>query len=49
VREAIDIAAPGYGFILASDHSIHDGIPVENVVAMFQTGAEYGRAVYAKR
>jgi uroporphyrinogen decarboxylase len=46
VREAIDIAAPGYGYILASDHSIHDGIPVENVVAMFSEAAQYGRAAY---
>jgi uroporphyrinogen decarboxylase len=48
VREAIDIAAPGGGYVLASDHSIHDGIPIENVLTMFQVGAEYGRAAYAK-
>ena len=46
VREAIDIAAPGWGYILASDHSLHDGIPVENIVALFHTGAEYGREFY---
>jgi uroporphyrinogen decarboxylase len=46
-REAIDIAAPGGGFILASDHSLHDGIPIENILAMFRVGAEYGRAVYS--
>ena len=46
VREAIDIAAPGGGYILASDHSLHDGIPVENIVEMFRVGAEYGRAAY---
>jgi len=45
VREAIDIAAPGGGYILASDHSLHDGIPVENILVMFRTGAEYGRVV----
>jgi len=28
VRAAIDIAAPGGGYILASDHSLHDGISV---------------------
>jgi uroporphyrinogen decarboxylase len=44
VREAIDIAAPGGGFILASDHSLHDGIPIENITTMFKVGAEYGRA-----
>jgi hypothetical protein len=42
VREAIDIAAPGSGYVLASDHSLHDGIPVENIVTMFRTGLEYG-------
>lgn len=46
VREAIDIAAPGGGYILASDHSLHDGIPLENIRRMFQVGAEYGQAAY---
>ena len=46
VREAIDIAAPGGGYILGSDHSLHDGIPVENITTMFKLGAEYGRAIY---
>lgn len=45
-REAIDIAAPGGGYILASDHSLHDGIPIENILTMFSTGAEYGARVY---
>jgi uroporphyrinogen decarboxylase len=43
VREAIDIASPGGGYVLASDHSIHDGIPMENIQAMFRTGLEYGK------
>lgn len=47
VREAIDIAAPGGGYILASDHSLHDGIPVENIVEMFRVGAEYGGTFYS--
>jgi uroporphyrinogen decarboxylase len=42
VREAIEIAAPGGGYVLASDHSLHDGIPVENIRAMFRTGTECG-------
>jgi len=46
VQEAIDIAAPGGGYILASDHSLHDGIPLANIVEMFHVGAEYGRAFY---
>ena len=48
VREAIDIAAPGWGYVLASDHSLHDGIPVENILAMVRTGAEYGREIYGR-
>jgi uroporphyrinogen decarboxylase len=46
VREAIDIAAPGGGYILASDHSLHDGISVENILTLFRTGADYGSRVY---
>ena len=46
VREAIDIAAPGGGYVLASDHSLHDGIPIENILTLFKTGAEYGGAFY---
>jgi uroporphyrinogen decarboxylase len=46
VREAIEIAAPGWGYILASDHSLHDGIPLDNILALFHTGAEYGRLFY---
>jgi uroporphyrinogen decarboxylase len=46
VHEAIDIAAPGGGYVLASDHSLHDGIPVENIVEMFRVGREYGERFY---
>lgn len=48
VRQAIDIAAPGGGYILASDHSLHDGIGLENITTLFRVGAEYGRAFYAQ-
>jgi uroporphyrinogen decarboxylase len=47
-REAIDIAAPGGGYILASDHSLHDGISVENILALRQAGVEYGGSFYSK-
>jgi uroporphyrinogen decarboxylase len=42
-REALRIAAPGYGYILASDHSLHDGIPVNNIRLMFDIAREHGR------
>jgi len=41
-REALRIAAPGYGYILASDHSLHDGIPVKNILHMFEVARQYG-------
>jgi uroporphyrinogen decarboxylase len=46
VREAIDIAAPGGGYVLASDHSLHDGISVENILTLFRVGKEYGSLAY---
>ncbi len=49
VRDAIDVAAPGGGYVLASDHSLHDGISVENIVTMFRVGAEYGALAYSDR
>jgi uroporphyrinogen decarboxylase len=49
VREAIDVAAPGGGYILASDHSLHDGIPIENIRAMFDEGASYGGSFYQRQ
>lgn len=45
-REAIDIAAPGGGFILASDHSLHDGIPVANIRELSRVGTDYGGGFY---
>lgn len=47
-REAMDVAAPGGGYILASDHSLHDGIPVENIRALARVGTTYGGAFYRK-
>jgi uroporphyrinogen decarboxylase len=40
--EALRIAAPGYGYILASDHSLHDGIPVRNILRMFDVARKHG-------
>ena len=42
VREAIRAAAPGYGYVLASDHSLHDGIPVASIRHMFAVAKEHG-------
>jgi len=42
VKECIRIAAPGGGFMLASDHSVHDDIPNENVLALYEAGRKYG-------
>lgn len=41
-REALRIAAPGYGYILSADHSLHDGIPVRNILHMFDVARRYG-------
>jgi uroporphyrinogen decarboxylase len=49
VRQAVDTAAPGGGYILASDHSLHDGIPVENILTLFRTGVEYSREFYGRQ
>ena len=46
-REALRIGAPGYGYILASDHSLHDGIPVKNIQLMFDVARKYG--VYSNK
>lgn len=42
VREALRIAMPGGGYVLASDHSLHDGIPVANILTMFRIAREEG-------
>lgn len=45
--EALRIAAPGYGYTLASDHSLHDGISVKNIQLMFEVARKHG--VYSKQ
>jgi uroporphyrinogen decarboxylase len=47
-REAIDVAAPGGGYVLASDHSLHDGIPIANIVELSRVGTEYGGQAYRR-
>jgi len=43
VRRRIRDLAPGGGYILAAVHNIQPGVPVENIIAMFKAGKEYGR------
>ena len=43
VKECIRLAAPGGGYILSSDHSLHGDIPNENVFALYEAGRKYGK------
>ena len=43
VQACLQIGAPGGGYILATDHSFHEGIPLENVYAFIEAGKKYGR------
>ena len=43
VKEAIEIAAPGGGFILGTSDSIRPGTPIENIKAYFRAGRKYGK------
>ncbi len=40
--EALESAKSGGGFVLASDHSLHGGVQVENALEMIKTAKEYG-------
>jgi uroporphyrinogen decarboxylase len=40
--ECLRIAAPGGGYILATDHSLHDDIPLENIYAYVDVARQYG-------
>ncbi len=42
VARTIGIASQGGGHILATDHSFHKGIPIENVYAFLEAAREYG-------
>jgi len=43
VKETIEIAAPGGGYILSSSNSIHPGCKVENYIAMVRFAKKYGK------
>jgi uroporphyrinogen decarboxylase len=42
-KECLKIGMPGGGYILSTDHSLHDDIPLENVKAMIETVMKCGR------
>ncbi len=42
VRRRIDELGPDGGFILAPSHNFGDDVPVENILAFFETAHEYG-------
>jgi len=42
VKECIEIAGPGGGYIMSTDHSLHDDIPSENVHALIETTHKFG-------
>ena len=43
VRRRIKDFAPGGGYVLGAVHDIQPGVPVENIIAMYEAGKEYGR------
>jgi hypothetical protein len=42
-RQTLEIMMPGGGYCMAPTHQIQDNTPVENVLAMFETGKRNGR------
>ena len=42
VKETIEIAAPGGGYLLMSSNSIHPGVRPENYLSMVRAGHKYG-------
>ena len=48
VRQRIRDFAPGGGYILGAVHDIQPDVPVENIIAMYEAGKEYGRYPIAR-
>jgi uroporphyrinogen decarboxylase len=44
--ECLKIGMPGGGYIVSTDHSLHDDIPLENVKALIDTVMKYGKYPY---
>ena len=41
-QECLQIGMPGGGYILSTDHSLHDDIPLESILALIDTVKKYG-------
>jgi uroporphyrinogen-III decarboxylase len=41
--ECLKKGAPGGGYVLSTDHSLHDDIPLENVIALIDMVKKYGK------
>jgi uroporphyrinogen decarboxylase len=48
VKRRIRDFAPGGGYILGAVHDIQPDVPVENIIAMYEAGREYGRYPIAR-
>jgi uroporphyrinogen-III decarboxylase len=43
VRERIEVFGPGGGFVFNTIHNVQAQVPIENVLAVYETLREYGR------
>ena len=43
VKERMEVMKPGGGYIMAPTHCIQPDTPVENILAMYEAGLEYGQ------
>ena len=43
VKKNISVFAPGGGFVFNQVHNIQAGVPPENIMAMYEALAEYGK------
>jgi uroporphyrinogen-III decarboxylase len=42
VRERLEIFGPGGGYVFSSIHNVQASVPVENLLAMYDTVKEHG-------
>ena len=42
VKQRIEELGPGGGFVLAPSHNFGDDVPLENILAFFETAQEFG-------